>query len=344
MSLEFDAAGHQVDRVRIGSCRNDDFAKDHSVSGSKLSLRLAPGRYFFELVCDGGSAHGVGSFACDGGVRALRLVCDAWEPGPASVDVVVRDAGSRGIANAGVRLRRRSDAGDALPTAIHEQSTDSSGLARFVGLAGGVYDLQITHPGHTPLAMRIRVASAPETQLAEVSLREGKAVFLDLIHARGQMATQSLGIAYRAAGNAWWTPVETGPGMDLVADGVPVGEMEVLVVAEGCAGVTTRFVGGGSDRLVIPLEQVSPRSVRLVDSRGAPTLLVSATLELPGTAGDWPVHAWPVDSDGRVSFFPLGVAGEKFVVRHLGRVVMALDPAFVPEVLPIGDLGPKPNK
>ncbi|MGE3172129.1 MAG: hypothetical protein AB7O97_05835 [Planctomycetota bacterium] len=340
--LEFDAAGHQVETLRLGSCRNDDFAKDHGVSGARANVRLAPGRYFFELVCDGGSAHGVGSFAFDGSSTSLRLECDAWEPGAATVDVVVRGSGSRGVADAAVRLRRRSESGDTLPTVLHEQVTDDSGLARLSGLAAGVYDLEVGHPGYARQAMRIRVADASEPQIAEVTMQQGSTVLLELVQPRGQMAIRSSGVAYRPVGRAWWTSVDTGPGMDLVAEGVPIGEVEFLAVAEGCAGVTSCAVGtGDGGRAAIPIEQMHSRSVRLVDASGTPARDVSATLELPGDNGDWPIQPWPIDADGRVTFFALGVAGEKFVVRRHGRALMALDPLVVPAEISIGAATPQ---
>ena len=42
-----------------------------------------------------------------------------------------------------------------------------------------------------------------------------------------------------------------------------------------------------------------------------------------------------MDADGKVAYFTLGIDGEKFVVRHIGRTVMALDPKFVPDVLTV---------
>ncbi len=335
VTLEFDAVGRQIDGLRLGSCRNDDFAKDRVVSGAKSIVRLAPGRYFFELVCDNGAAHGVGSFAFDGSAASIRLACDAWEPGPACVDVMVRGSDARGIAKASVRMRRRSESGDALPTVVHEQSTDESGLARVAGLSAGAYDLEVAHEEHARQSMRIRVAGAPEPQLAEVTMQQGSTVLLDFVQSRGQMATRASGIAYRPLGRAWWTPVEVGPGSDLVAEGVPTGEAEFLAVADAHCGVAPCAVQGPRCRASIVLEDVQMRTVRLVDERGAAAQQVTATLELPGASGDWPVHVWPMEADGKVAYFTLGIDGEKFVVRHIGRTAMALDPKFVPDVLTV---------
>lgn len=86
------------------------------------------------------------------------------------------------------------------------------------------------------------------------------------------------------------------------------------------------------------------RTVRLVDERGAAAQQVTATLELPGASGDWPVHVWPMQADGNVAYFALGLDGEKFVVRHLGRTVMAVDPKLVPEVLTVLGAGSPDSK